>query len=355
MELLAFCQSYTDLKSLKQGLYEHDYLSLTQGKGEYQHLFVVNYDQVKTKFISQVSCESRGTILSYIDGQYSLVCYAFQKFFNFGAPQAHQIDWSTAKIYEKVDGSLLKLYYDTYLKRWTVASNRSITLNDKILSTSWNIASRHLPWDRLQTNCVYMFELVSPKWKIVISYVEDKIYHLATRDMHTLKEIHVDLPGIEHPLIYPLCSEDRIREEVQKLDQHHEGWVVIDDKYQRVKVKTPTYMSLQHVKDKSADVPTLVLQCVLKGETEELLATSAQLQPIIEEYQAKYESLIQSMSAALLACKDLPSKKEVKSWIDEHQPPLPNFIFAAYSKQCSIDPRDYLISLKVQNLVKYFE
>jgi hypothetical protein len=51
-----------------------------------------------------------------------VVCYPYNKFFNFGEPYAvTDIDWSSAVVYEKYDGSLATLYH--YKGEWMVASS----------------------------------------------------------------------------------------------------------------------------------------------------------------------------------------------------------------------------------------
>ena len=38
------------------------------------------------------------------------VCVPFFKFFNYGEPNAHELDWDSVKYYKKLDGSLMKLW-----------------------------------------------------------------------------------------------------------------------------------------------------------------------------------------------------------------------------------------------------
>ncbi len=69
--------------------------------------------------------QSRGLILRKDTNQ--PVCVPFYKFFNFGEEQAHPIDWSTALVYEKVDGSLIKVIcprvaFARLLRCWTYES-----------------------------------------------------------------------------------------------------------------------------------------------------------------------------------------------------------------------------------------
>lgn len=44
----------------------------------------------------------------------------YKKFFNFGEDCAATIDWNTAKVQEKIDGSLISLYW--YDDSWHISS-----------------------------------------------------------------------------------------------------------------------------------------------------------------------------------------------------------------------------------------
>ena len=56
---------------------------------------------------TRAALQCRGLILRKDTNQ--PVCVPFYKFFNLGEEQAHAIDWGTASVYEKVDGSLIKV------------------------------------------------------------------------------------------------------------------------------------------------------------------------------------------------------------------------------------------------------
>ena len=58
--------------------------------------------------------ECRSLILE--DGTWNVVSMAFKRFFNPGEGTAAVIDWDTASAHQKMDGSLLQLFY--YKDRW---------------------------------------------------------------------------------------------------------------------------------------------------------------------------------------------------------------------------------------------
>lgn len=55
-----------------------------------------------------------------------VVCYPFSKFFNAREHHAAELDWSTAVFTEKLDGSLIKLYFLEAETQWVVATNNTV-------------------------------------------------------------------------------------------------------------------------------------------------------------------------------------------------------------------------------------
>jgi len=62
----------------------------------------------ESDFRIEVVRECRGIILDETDN-YRPVCVPFFKFGNYGEPYADDIDWNTARVQDKIDGSLINL------------------------------------------------------------------------------------------------------------------------------------------------------------------------------------------------------------------------------------------------------
>src|SRR4051812_12696961 len=67
------------------------------------NLVQLKYNQVFSPMHEPVVQECRGLIVDEADG-WRVVSRSYDKFFNFGEPNAPAIDWSSAKVYEKLDG-----------------------------------------------------------------------------------------------------------------------------------------------------------------------------------------------------------------------------------------------------------
>ncbi len=97
-----------------------DFSITTKTHPQYPNLHMFNYDQVESPFLQEVVRQSRGIILDR-DNDWSPVCYTYDKFFNEGSGHCSNIDWDSALVYEKFDGSLMQLYY--YDEQWHIASS----------------------------------------------------------------------------------------------------------------------------------------------------------------------------------------------------------------------------------------
>lgn len=76
----------------------------TQHK-QHPNLILFKYD-IMSPFAEEIVKEARGIILD-TDNNWSVVNYGMKKFFNHGEGNAATIDWRTARVLEKMDGSLM--------------------------------------------------------------------------------------------------------------------------------------------------------------------------------------------------------------------------------------------------------
>ena len=87
---------------------------------DFSNLVCLKYSQIESPMGEIIVQQCRGIILDE-DNNWKIVSYPFSKFFNYGEGHASQIDWSTAKVYEKLDGSLMTLYF--YQGNWHAQSS----------------------------------------------------------------------------------------------------------------------------------------------------------------------------------------------------------------------------------------
>lgn len=212
---------------------------------------IFNYDTLNCDFFDSVVQEARGIIIDV--PRLEVVCWPFRKFGNYSESYADEIDWSSARVQTKIDGSIVKLWWSKRDGEWVWSTNSCIYAEDASAFdnlTFYDVIRKALDrspicFDRLNKNHTYMFELVSPDTQVVIYYPAADLWHIGTRDNVSGQELIEDI-GIHRPKEYPLRSLSQCIEAANKLnygldDVRKEGFVVVDKNWHRIKVKSPEY------------------------------------------------------------------------------------------------------------------
>lgn len=212
---------------------------------------------IEADFSDPLVCEARGIVIDV--KHQTVVCRPFDKFFNVQEQYAADIDWNTAKVLEKIDGSLIKLYW--YNGKWTFATSSTCDATEASVAGYKGVTYRdiivradnysRIPFDDLSKNRTYLFELVSPMTQVVIRYDKTSLYYLASFDNMTGEEVDVDLfEEFKRPRSFPLKTVDDCIRAAMELnrdseeDIKDEGFVVVDGQHRRIKIKSPAYIAL---------------------------------------------------------------------------------------------------------------
>lgn len=220
---------------------------------DYRAIF--NYE-IEADFSDPIVQEARGIIINL--DTLEVVCWPFRKFGNHIESYADDIDWNSARVEEKIDGSIVKLYY--YNDNWVWATNGMIDAVDaEVPLTNMSYLDlihralnyNDIPFETLLTDYTYIFELVSPFNKIVIDYKKSALYHIGTRSNLNGEEIKTNI-GIQQPKTYPINSFERALAAAKELNHglsqvEAEGFVVVDKNWHRIKIKSPEYLAMHHV------------------------------------------------------------------------------------------------------------
>ena len=253
-------------------------------------LAIFNYG-IEADFADPVVQEARGIIIDL--NNLEVVCWPFRKFGNYSESYADNIDWSTARVQDKVDGSIMKLWY--YNGSWKISTNGMIDANaantasviHRTFAALFLSADNYkdIKFDELNKDYTYIFELVSPENQIVIKYDNIRLYHIGTRDNKTGKEYNVDI-GIEKPVEYSVNSSTYNLQScidlVNKINQgqdsvKYEGFVVVDDNWNRIKIKSPEYLSIHAILGNRIITKKTILTLIKESD-------SAVLDKFIEDY-----------------------------------------------------------------------
>ncbi|KAJ3261724.1 hypothetical protein HK103_004675 [Boothiomyces macroporosus] len=265
-------------------------------------LYLLAYNMINSDLSHPIVQECRGIILEKETNR--IICYPFDKFFNMGEKNEHPIDWKSALVYEKLDGSLMKLYYYDKEDQWIIASNNSIDAReapvaiDQMQRAIHKVESFHYLFiqayetttkqefnipDILDRSMTYMFEMMHPLSTIVVQHEKPRLCHLATRKITGgFPEVEFVFPLVEQPTVYPLSSPEQCKQAAEQIQLNGklvdtEGFVVRDKYFKRVKVKSPVYVSLHHLASTSPNQTTL-MDAVLMNELEEIVTYHPRLE-----------------------------------------------------------------------------
>lgn len=232
------------------------------------------YLQCESDFNEEICQEARGIIFAHRGGTWRIVRLAFDKFFNLGERFAANINWAAFEASEKIDGSLITVWYDN---GWHVSTNGMIDAYEadvmgRNFGQLFDIAAKNvnLKVEDLSPNYNYTFEIVSPYNKIVLNYPTTTLYHLSTRDMLTMDEVFVDI-GIQKPKSYQASTLEELKTIVAAMDDTHEGIVIRDSLGQRVKLKTETYFRLHRLAHNKQITDEYIMDIILRNDVAEFL------------------------------------------------------------------------------------
>ncbi len=295
-----------------------DYHVKVKREGSYA-IFNYSFD---CKYSDPIVQESRGIIVDF--EKLEVVCWPFRKFGNHNESYADEIDWSTARVLEKVDGSIIKLWYDFSGGRWQFSTNGMIRAESALVEGYFDVSFydvirradnfQDIPYDSLDKTKTYIFELVSPETKIVVDYGVTTLYHIGTRSNLTGVESEDDL-GIRKPASYPIGSlKECIKAalalnggELQSGEISREGFVVVDASYNRVKVKSPRYIMMNKLTQMHDISKRECLELIVSGSEDAAIICDANpaLLPTFKYYEYKLAELLYSADRIALLARSL--------------------------------------------------
>lgn len=314
-------------------------------------LTLLKYDLLESDFNQKVVHECRGIIL---DGNNNVVCYPFDKFFNYSECFASKIDWSSACVQEKIDGSIMKVYY--YNNEWKVATNAKINaFNAQLMPDAGNEnvpfssfgdlfeearKSAGLDYNNLNKDYTYIFELVSPYNKVVIPYDEIKIYHIGTRNNKTLLEEIVDI-GVEKPQLYPLSTAEECLTAAKNLPSKKEGFVVVDKFFNRVKIKNPVYVAFHMFKSNGEPSERLLVAVIRENEVSEVLGYFPEYSELITNFKNAVDSIINGLTSGVQEISKMTFNSQKEFALAVKDRPFSHFYFL-WNKDKTLEPKEWL-------------
>lgn len=318
---------------------------------------------IESNFNLQMVRESRGLILKTTPDGSVPVCVAFYKFGNAGESYCPQIDWESAKVQEKLDGSLIKVWHDD--GKWNISTsgtidatkarvgNADLTFADLFLkAVVAEVETASVLFDALDKDNTYMFELCCPENRVVVPHMERKIYHIGTRNNKTFEELDVNI-GIQKPKVYPLHSIMECKEYANTLPFHDEGFVVCDKYWNRVKIKGPTYVKAFNLLNNGVINTERIVDMIRSGNADEFLTYFPDYRGIIKTVEQQMDSLIQELSerAFELCRREIVSQKDFAMVVKDDR--FSAFFFE--NRKSGISAKEWLLRLESWRIAKYLE
>lgn len=347
---------------------------------------LIKYNQLFSDFKEPMVREARGFIIKKEGHKYKLVCMPFTKFFCVGDPNAkndlrklyHRKEWY---IEEKIDGSLIKLWYDD--DRWHISTSGTIHAKNAPVQFEMKDITNYeelflyaskgkIDWDRLDKHYTYLFELVGLENKVIVPYEIEDVYYLGRRNNYTLREtpyFEDECIGVER-CKRPKCkiikvnknpkkAMKQLQDEVDnftKEHEHFEGYVISDRSLKtRVKMKSTQYMELFFQKGNGIFSPRKILLMILDQKDDDVLSS-------FPEYRPKFDMVRRALCIWLENVKNDLKYMDTHTWEDKKSfaewaktTTNASIIFAAYGQDYWAEGwlEDKVRSIQIDNLVKH--
>jgi hypothetical protein len=292
---------------------------------KYPELYHLSYDQLESPKGHPIVRECRGLILSATDN-WNVVAYPFNRFANQGETWADPIDWTDVRVQEKVDGSMMIFW--NYKGEWNVSTKGSPDAGGQVGDFTftfselfWKAFNGYLGNDSrmldlwFSPHYTYVFELTSIYNRVVVQHKETALTLISLR--HITADGYPEYPmsisdsKFPIPLVkeFPLNSISQIEAAALALDpMKNEGFVVVDANFNRVKIKSPSYVMIHHMKDGFGQ--RRMIRLLQLGETSEVLSYFPEYVELFNEVQAKVDAMIATIEAEYAAIKHLTDRKE---------------------------------------------
>lgn len=280
---------------------------------EYDNKVLFKYDQLSapTLMANIEVQECRGLILE--KGSWDVMSLAFTKFFNADESNAHKVDWNTAHVLEKLDGTLIQVYWDWHKNEWFAGTTGTAEgegeVNNKMGTTFnslfWDTVTKQYALNpcMLDKDHVYVFELTTPYNIVVKPHGESSATLLTVRNLVTLQEVSwKDLYMVSESLRMPLVKKFDLNannvgvllKTFKNMPWSEEGYVVVDANFNRIKIKNPAYVAVHHLKGKTAEHNIITI--VKSNEIEEFVSTFPERKDELLRLKENYDKLTEKLN-----------------------------------------------------------
>lgn len=363
MEVLTLMNTHRDWEEI---LTQSPYYINIKRDGDY---ILLKYNQLNSDFTLPIVRECRGSIFyKNEDGEYECICRAFDKFGNVGESYVPEIDWGSAVVEEKVDGSLIKVW--NHKGQWHVSTNGTIdAYKAEIDDTGWTFgklfdsAIKNMFvnnfFNELYLNTAYMFELVSPRSKVIIDYPETRLYYLGCRNMITMREYKVfsevmRKAGILLPKVYPLRTLNDCLEYAKTMTKNEEGFVVKDNNYNRVKIKSPQYLMAAYLNNNGEITTKRIIMMMKNNMLDDFMAYCPKYKDMVDNVVESIINVTNTLDRAWAMCSDVAQLGKRSFALSIQNNPYKDFLFEKF-KHPELTGMDYIMAKPIKQIKSIIE
>ena len=261
-------------------------------------LYCLNYDQINSPKFHDVADWCRGII---VDTYFNIVCRPFKRFYNLGEDgKSKDIDISKFYVAEKLDGSLVKVYY--YKDMWQIATRgtafaetqlftplgptketfKEIILNE-IGITNEQFQDFCKSYLQLDVNNTYLFEFASNVNRIVVNY-ENPVFAFLCSVNNTTGKTSLDFDirnkicrhknkTIRNANLYEFKGMDDLMNIVSNMQGVEQEGFVLYSKFdtEMIKIKLPSYLNLHLIRGEGLTMKR-IYSLIYQGEVDEYVS-----------------------------------------------------------------------------------
>lgn len=309
---------------------------------------IFKYSQIDSDFNEQICRECRGLIIDL--HKIEPIALSFYKFFNVQESFADRIYWKECRVQEKVDGSKMMVWYNRYKMQWEISTSSNLdawktpvgdfdmSFGDLFLKAVHNEGiTMDDFYNLLDSNFCYTFELVSPESRVVIPYKKTKLYFIGLRYVPDFQECNPDSAKhickvFTRPKEYKLDGLKACLNATERMGYDEEGFVVVDNNWNRVKIKSPAYVSAHYLKNNSKVSKSRILEIIEKNEQSEFLGLFPEYKEYFDDIENRYNKIQERI---LQGINDIDEKvniigttqKDLAAFINEYYSDISGILF----------------------------
>ena len=299
------------------------------------NIAIFNYDQLHSPKFHLAVRECRGLILDLNNNK--VISRSFPRFYNLNEWPEDPFDFNSSYyVEEKADGSMISVYH--YNDTWNTATRKlafgegytsfcNMTFKELFESLIGSDINSFM--NGRNTEYSYVFEVCSWCNKVIKNYREPRIYLLAAFHKETGKELTCDQLdalasklNVLRPKIYNFTSVDDMVASFKDVDITDEGYVIIDENFNRIKVKNPAYVDLHHMKGEGMPTERRIVDIIFRGEDTEVLSYFPEFKEYFDPWQKAYAKLLELVNRDKHLIKGVTDRKkfaeQVKDFPHKH-------------------------------------